>query len=327
MPQNSPGLSDAATRRRAEATGRDDQMFWRNTHGPERCGRDRTTDNHTTHRYELAARTPGAGLRAPQDHAAPRPIRPAGSVAPMSTRTGTQGTPPARWLLLPLALAQFICSFAGSNMNVMLNDMSQRPRHHGPGHPALDHPLPAGHGGADDPLRQADRAARRKTCLRCSGSRSTGSAPSSAPLSPGTRACSSSETRSWRARGPRFSSHPSTSWSRCTGPGCRERARAFGIVSAAGGIGAATGPLIGGWITATIQLARGVRLPGAHHRDHPDPRAAPEGSASPANPGSPFDVIGAVLSATRPDRLRDRHPRRRQQPAALARFDGRPERP
>jgi len=43
----------------------------------------------------------------------------------MSTRAGTQGTPPARWLLLlPLALAQFICSFAGSNMNVMLNDMS-----------------------------------------------------------------------------------------------------------------------------------------------------------------------------------------------------------
>ena len=26
---------------------------------------------------------------------------------------------------MPLALAQFICSFAGSNMNVMLNDMSR----------------------------------------------------------------------------------------------------------------------------------------------------------------------------------------------------------
>ena len=30
-----------------------------------------------------------------------------------------------RRFLLPLALAQFICSFAGSNMNVMINDMSQ----------------------------------------------------------------------------------------------------------------------------------------------------------------------------------------------------------
>src|SRR5213592_1035474 len=30
----------------------------------------------------------------------------------------------ARRLILPLALAQFICSFAGSNMNVMINDIS-----------------------------------------------------------------------------------------------------------------------------------------------------------------------------------------------------------
>src|SRR5208337_3563485 len=30
-----------------------------------------------------------------------------------------------RRILLPLALAQFICSFAGSNMNVMINDISK----------------------------------------------------------------------------------------------------------------------------------------------------------------------------------------------------------
>ena len=30
-------------------------------------------------------------------------------------------------MLVPLALAQFICSFAGSNMNVMINDMSRDP--------------------------------------------------------------------------------------------------------------------------------------------------------------------------------------------------------
>src|SRR3954466_1565395 len=29
-----------------------------------------------------------------------------------------------RGVLVPLALAQFICSFAGSNMNVMINDIS-----------------------------------------------------------------------------------------------------------------------------------------------------------------------------------------------------------
>src|SRR3954449_3218213 len=33
-------------------------------------------------------------------------------------------TKEARRLILPLALAQFICSFAGSNMNVMINDIS-----------------------------------------------------------------------------------------------------------------------------------------------------------------------------------------------------------
>ena len=31
----------------------------------------------------------------------------------------------ARRLILPLALAQFICSFAGSNMNVMIGDISK----------------------------------------------------------------------------------------------------------------------------------------------------------------------------------------------------------
>src|SRR5947199_2202265 len=34
-------------------------------------------------------------------------------------------SPALRRVLVPLALAQFICSFAGSNMNVMINDMSR----------------------------------------------------------------------------------------------------------------------------------------------------------------------------------------------------------
>jgi len=40
---------------------------------------------------------------------------------------GTAGRPSSalRAVLVPLALAQFICSFAGTNMNVMINDMSQ----------------------------------------------------------------------------------------------------------------------------------------------------------------------------------------------------------
>src|ERR1700712_658981 len=41
----------------------------------------------------------------------------------------TASTPPASRvaisILLPLALAQFLCSYAGSNMNVMINDISK----------------------------------------------------------------------------------------------------------------------------------------------------------------------------------------------------------
>src|SRR6478609_6455503 len=40
----------------------------------------------------------------------------------MSGRTSTASA--ARAVLLPLALAQFLCSYAGSSMNVMINDIS-----------------------------------------------------------------------------------------------------------------------------------------------------------------------------------------------------------
>jgi len=59
-----------------------------------------------------------------------------------------RGTPRApantlRRVLAPLALAQFICSFAGSNMNVMINDMpgvADEP-HHGRAGPAGHRPM------------------------------------------------------------------------------------------------------------------------------------------------------------------------------------------
>ena len=45
-------------------------------------------------------------------------------VAGQTPRVELLGTARRRFLL-PLALAQFICSFAGSNMNVMINDISE----------------------------------------------------------------------------------------------------------------------------------------------------------------------------------------------------------
>src|SRR4029077_10225398 len=47
-----------------------------------------------------------------------------------SATPSSQGAATASWVgsprafIAPLALAQFICSFAGSNMNVMINDIS-----------------------------------------------------------------------------------------------------------------------------------------------------------------------------------------------------------
>ena len=45
----------------------------------------------------------------------------------LTTEAGRAGRPSSalRRVLVPLALAQFICSFAGSNMNVMINDISK----------------------------------------------------------------------------------------------------------------------------------------------------------------------------------------------------------
>jgi MFS family permease len=75
------------------------------------------------------------------------------------------------------------------------------------------------------------------------------------------------------------------------------RARAFGAISALGGIGAAAGPLIGGLITEAISwraafvfqaLVVAVIVYLSRHIDDP----------LPADPTRPFDVRGAILSAT-----------------------------
>ena len=85
----------------------------------------------------------------------------AASSAPMSDRPLAA----ARRLILPLALAQFICSFAGSNMNVMINDISRGPGHDRQGRPDGDHALPADHGDPDDSRQQANRPLGPKALL------------------------------------------------------------------------------------------------------------------------------------------------------------------
>ena len=200
------------------------------------------------------------------------------------------------WLaLLPLALAQFICSFAGSNMNVMLNDMSRD----------LDtsvHSIQVAitlfllvMAALMIPFGRLTDQLGRKFCLVL-GLSVYGVGAIISALSPGL---------GWLILGNSILEGAGTAllippvyilvtlyWR-----GTTDRARAFGLVSAAGGVGAATGPLIGGWICATISwraafgfqaliiaviLILAIRLK--------DPR--------PADPGLPYDVVGAVLSGT-----------------------------
>lgn len=202
-------------------------------------------------------------------------------------------TRPGGWILLPLALAQFICSFAGSNMNVMLNDMSRD----------LDTTV---HGiqisitlfllvmaALMIPFGKLTDQLGRKVCFVL-GLAVYGAGALISALSPGLGVLilgnSILEGAGTALLIPPVYILVTMYWT-----GIADRARAFGIVSAAGGVGAATGPLIGGWICAYISwraafgfqaliivviLILAVRIK--------DPRAA--------DPGRPYDVVGAVLS-------------------------------
>ena len=201
---------------------------------------------------------------------------------------------PTGWTLLPLALAQFICSFAGSNMNVMLNDMSQD----------LDTTVQGIQisitlfllvmAALMIPFGKLTVQLGRKFCFIL-GLAVYGIGAVISALSPGLGVLilgnSILEGAGTALLIPPVYILVTMYWT-----GLAERVRAFGIVSAAGGIGAATGPLIGGWITATFSwraafgfqaliivliLILALRLK--------DPLAR--------EPGRPFDIVGAALSA------------------------------
>lgn len=198
------------------------------------------------------------------------------------------------WSLLPLALAQFICSFAGSNMNVMLNDMSRDLGTTVQGIQISITLFLLVMAALMIPFGKLTDQLGRKTCLIL-GLSIYGIGAIISSLSPGLGVLilgnSILEGAGTALLIPPVYILVTMYWT-----GIAERARAFGLVSAAGGVGAATGPLIGGWITAFISwraafgfqalvivliLILAIRLK--------DPRA-PE-------PGRPYDVIGAVLSA------------------------------
>lgn len=211
----------------------------------------------------------------------------------MSSRTESRKSTTAGWTLLPLALAQFICSFAGSNMNVMLNDMSADLNTTVQGIQLSITLFLLVMAALMIPFGKLTDLFGRKLCFIL-GLAVYGVGAIVSAISPGLGVLiignSILEGAGTALLIPPVYILVTMYWT-----GTAERARAFGIVSAAGGVGAATGPLIGGWIAAFISwraafifqaviiviiVILSIRLK--------DPR--------PAEPGQSYDVMGAVLS-------------------------------
>ena len=199
--------------------------------------------------------------------------------------------PSLRRMLLPLALAQFICSFAGSNMNVMINDISQDLHTTVQGvqyaitlfllvMAALM--IPGG--------KLTDRWGRKRCFTMGLSIYAVGAVLSAAAPGLGVLILGNSILE---GVGTALLIPPVYILTTMLFHDLRSRAQAFGIISGMGGIGAATGPLIGGFITTTItwraafvfQAVVVVLIVLLSRRIH-DPL--------PADPTRPFDTVGAI---------------------------------
>jgi MFS family permease len=199
-----------------------------------------------------------------------------------------------RAMLVPLALAQFICSFAGSNMNVMINDMSKDLNTTVQGiqvaitifllvMAALM--IPGG--------KLTDRYGRKRCFTAGLAIYGVGALTSAAAPGLGALILGNSILE---GVGTALLIPPVYILTTLLFHDLTSRARAFGVISGMGGIGAATGPLIGGLITTAIswraafvfQFLVVATIWFLGRRIH-DPL--------PPDPTHPFDVLGAVLSA------------------------------
>jgi MFS family permease len=199
-----------------------------------------------------------------------------------------------RRLLLPLALAQFICSFAGSNMNVMINDISED----------LDTDVQGVQLAITLFLlimavlmipcsKLTDRWGRKRCFIW--GLTLYGVGALLSALSPGLGVLVLGNSV-FEGVGTALLIPPvyilATMWF----TDLTARARAFGVISGMGGIGAAAGPLIGGLITTAVSwraafVFQALVIVGIIllSRQLVDP-VAPD-------PTRRFDAVGAVLSA------------------------------
>ena len=197
-----------------------------------------------------------------------------------------------RAFIAPLALAQFICSFAGSNMNVMINDIS--------------HDLHTDVKGVQTTItlfllimavlmipcsRLTDRWGRKRCftgglILYGIGAVLSAVAPGLGLLILGNSVL--------EGVGTAFLIPPVYILTTLAFTSLESRAKEFGVISGMGGVGAAAGPLIGGLITSAISwraafifqaLIVGIII--LLSRKVVDP-VAPD-------PKRPFDAVGALL--------------------------------
>jgi MFS family permease len=214
---------------------------------------------------------------------------PAGSVAVAERPLAS-----ARRLILPLALAQFICSFAGSNMNVMINDISRD----------LDTTVK----GVQTAItlfllimailmipcsKLTDRWGRKRCftwglVLYGIGAVLSAVAPNLGVLILGNSV--------FEGVGTALLIPPVYILATLWFDDLTSRAWAFGVISGLGGIGAAAGPLIGGLITTAISWRAAFVFQALIvgtivllSRRLVDPL--------PPDRTRPFDAVGAVLSA------------------------------
>jgi MFS family permease len=199
-----------------------------------------------------------------------------------------------RSFLLPLALAQFICSFAGSNMNVMINDISED----------LDTTVK----GVQTAItlfllimailmipasKLTDRWGRKRCFMGGLILYGIGAVLSAVSPNLGVLILGNSV---FEGVGTALLIPPVYILTTLAFSNVTSRARAFGVISGLGGIGAAAGPLIGGlittgisWRAAFVFQALVVALIVLLGRTIVDP--------IPPDPKRPFDAVGAILSA------------------------------
>lgn len=198
-----------------------------------------------------------------------------------------------RRFIAPLALAQFICSYAGSNMNVMINDMSADLGTTVQGiQVAITLFLLVMAALMIPGSKLTDRFGRKRLFTAGLAVYGVGALVAAAAPNLGVLIVGYSVLE---GIGTALLIPPVYILTTLRFDDLRERARAFGVISALGGMGAATGPLLGGLITSAIDwraalvfqalvvalillLARGVVDP------------------LPRDPTRSFDVGGAFLS-------------------------------